>query len=289
MAYFSDIYRFASSFFVTSIADPLTSATARFYPQTSTSIALSKTGCIIEPLPTDLHTSYSRALSDARHQVYSFYDSNKLSHFNLPLRSTRLRYFSYELLSFVAPSILGYLGPTAKLDSAYLACVTHNQYSNYSSGVLHHDSVGTRLKLYIHFFSFDSQIGTIPLLECLEYSHLSPHDCLENPVLDDGSRHDETSLREQYPSSFYTNDNRSFLLFDTNGYHRGCYEIGTSLRCDLVFEFSSFKSLFLRGYIGVSSVANLPKMYIPWSLRPSFLHSATQYINPYSNMPYVNY
>ena len=46
-------------------------------------------------------------------------------------------------------SILGYLGPTAKLDSAYLACVTHNQYSNYSSGVLHHDSVGTRLKLYI--------------------------------------------------------------------------------------------------------------------------------------------
>lgn len=267
--------------------DNLFSSAGFFYPSTLISKSLSRDGCFIDSLPQDLHSSYLDAIENAKHQVFSAESNIEKSSFNLPVESARLQYFCRDILSYITPSVKSYLGVSSKLDSAYLACVKCSDFNYYTSGVLHHDSVGRRLKIYVPMFLSDLSSLSAPLLEYLLGSQLLSHSHLSNPAAEDGFRNNETLIRKLYPSSLLRSDSKSFMAFDTNGYHRGCYESGSGLRCDLVLEFSTIKSLFIRGYIGYSAKASLPDRFIPRSLCVSSLRKyLTSLFNPHVNSSY---
>jgi hypothetical protein len=151
----------------------------------------------------------------------------------------------------IVSMVNNYLGPHIWLDYMRLVIVKVDNLSltenSNKSDLVHHDSVGHRLKLFI-------PVGDALQVNPTRYylgSNLSRWKTYANSVresqeidaLEKGSRGKRWEILS--PSK------EDFLIFDTNGLHAGDYRPTGNLRASLQFEFSSGgKRKLIRGQVG---------------------------------------
>ncbi|MDB2595204.1 hypothetical protein N9Y23_02615 [Pseudomonadales bacterium] len=149
--------------------------------------------------------------------------------------------------------VKNYLGKYVKLDSAVLSVMnmsgSDGNFQN-QSGMLHHDSVGHRLK----FFFPINMLGNADYPTVyLDDSHKIRWESFLNPENGHGVRISE-NIVQMYSHKEKSETNVPFgsgYLFDTNGMHAGCYRAASEPRMIITFEFSALKSIF-PGKIGSS-------------------------------------
>ncbi len=154
----------------------------------------------------------------------------------------------------VIGAIYQYLGAGAKIDFAGLAAFNMDEKAgeliNYS-GLFHHDSVGSRLKL---FFPLNPEGNRDYPTAYISGTHKLKWKTYINPVNSNGSRIPDELLKLY--SDVSKNEKvvpfGTSYLFDTNGIHSGCYRPSSQPRLVVQMEFSNRKSLLVRGKVGPS-------------------------------------
>jgi len=154
----------------------------------------------------------------------------------------------------VANAIHDYLGPDARIDFAALAMLNMDSAAgeliNYS-GIMHHDSVGHRLKLFFPL-NLDGN-KDYPTLY-IENTHNTKWKTYATPMSKHGTRIPNEILAK-YSDLSVLEKVVPFgvgYLFDTNAIHSGCYRSSKQSRMVLQFEFSNKKSFLVRGKVGPS-------------------------------------
>ncbi len=163
--------------------------------------------------------------------------------------------------SKIIDDIRSYLGNGFKLDNTYLSVFNtfNGEVENrISSGLLHHDSVGHRVKMFIPI----NEKGTInnPTIY-LKGSNKIKWKNFENIENKERNRINEQQIK------LYKNKEKKLglnfndiLIFDTNGIHKGCYENSNQNRLIIQFEFSNHKT-YLRGQVGPGSFFLSPLIF----------------------------
>jgi hypothetical protein len=147
--------------------------------------------------------------------------------------------------------ILNYIGKRACLDYACFSRIS-GMFSESHSGLWHHDSVGSRLKLFLIVSDY---IGSDYIhTEYIPRSHNQRRLSYSNPVRLDGSRIKTDDLKQKKFAKKFLGRKGDIVIFDTNGLHRGVYEHLAKTRDTIQFEFSDLlKSCFLKGQVGPRS------------------------------------
>lgn len=150
-------------------------------------------------------------------------------------------------------SIIEYLGPNVKVDSAHLSVINLSNSTDRiknPSGIMHHDSCGHRLKL---FFPINEEGNKMYPTSYVEGSHNIKWKTYLNEIVDDGRRIPSEVL-EKFPNITDSKKTVTFgsgYIFDTNGIHSGCYFENNEPRMIIQFELSANKR-FVPGKVGPS-------------------------------------
>jgi hypothetical protein len=161
------------------------------------------------------------------------------------------------LTSKMCADINMYLGSGSKLDSSCLSIMNlekpkSNDIKKNNSGIMHHDSVGHRLK---YFLPLNSSGNKNYPTSYVKGSNTFKWKTYLNDKISSDQRIPNDVLK-QFPETVESENIINFgesFIFDTNGIHSGCYNYNAEPRLTIQLEFSRFKTL-LPGKVGQSVI-----------------------------------